>query len=499
MIRAAALLLSLLLARPALAEGGAPLPRTAAETARIQAILAAPTGFTAPEPFESLPAGAASVRRRATADAFSQPSGNMSFARQMQFQLGNALFTKTWVAAPASTRASDGLGPLFNARACQDCHIKDGRGHAPNGAGDLSMLLRLSLPGGTGPAEIADWLATRPDPVYGGQLQDFATSGQTAEGKISVTYTEIPVTLADGTTVSLRAPAYAIADPAYGPPDPALMLSPRVAPQMIGLGLLEAIPASDILSREDPDDADHDGISGRAARLPQADGAARAPLLGRFGLKGGAATIRDQTAAAFSGDMGLSSALHPDPAGDCTAAQTACHAAPDGQDPDTRDGVEVGSESLDLVTFYARNLGVPDRPLAGDPTVLQGKRIFHESGCPACHTPKHVTARLTGQPEQSFQLVWPYTDLLLHDMGAGLADGRPEGRATGSEWKTPPLWGIGLTPQVTGHASYLHDGRARSLLEAILWHGGEGQAARDRVTTLPAPDRKALIAFLESL
>lgn len=492
MIRAALLLL---LAQPALALDGDPLPRTTAEAARIAAILAPPAGFDTAEPYESLAGGAASVRRRQTPDAFSQPSGNMSFARQMDFALGNALFTKTWVAAPASTRASDGLGPLFNARACQDCHTRDGRGHAPETAGDISMLLRLSLPGGTAPADISDWLATRPDPVYGGQLQDFATPGQTAEGKIYLSYTETPVTLTDGTTVTLRTPSYGIASPAFGPPDPALMLSPRIAPQMIGLGLLEAIPAAEILSRQDPDDADHDGISGRAALVPSAQG----PMLGRFGLKGGAATIRDQTAAAFSGDMGLSSSLHPDPAGDCTAAQTDCRAAPDGQDPDSRDGFEVADESLTLVTFYARNLGVPDRPNAGDPAVLHGKRIFHESGCPACHTPKHVTARLSGQAEQSFQLVWPYTDLLLHDMGEGLADHRPEGRATGTEWKTPPLWGIGLTRQVTGHASYLHDGRARSLLEAILWHGGEGQAARDHVAALPAPDRAALIAFLDSL
>lgn len=498
MIRPAVLVL--LLSQPALGMDDPltdTLPRTAGEQARIATVLQPATDFTKAEPFESLPAGAATTRRSRTADAFSQPSANMPFDRQMDFQLGNALFTKAWVAAPASTKASDGLGPLFNARACQDCHIKDGRGHTPDTAtdGTVPMILRLSLPGGTGPAAIADWIATHPDPTYGAQLQDHANAGQMAEGRIDLFYNAIPVKLADGTTVTLRKPTFLIGDPAHGQPDLALMLSPRVAPQMIGLGLLEAIPAADILAAEDPDDTNHDGISGRAAIVPAEAG----PALGRFGHKGGTASLRAQSAAAFSGDMGLSTDLHPDPSGDCTAAQSACRNAPTGQDPAERDGHEVSGESLDLVTFYARNLAVPARPSAADPTVLQGKKVFYETGCTGCHTPKHVTARLSGQPEQSFQLIWPYTDLLLHDMGEGLADHRPEGRATGSEWKTPPLWGIGLTAQVTGQASYLHDGRARTLLEAILWHGGEAAPARDRVIALPQADRNALVAFLDSL
>ena len=474
------------------------VPRTPDELARIAAALAPPTDFTAPEPFEALAAGAATVRARRNADAFSQLSGNMPFAREMDFKLGNALFRKTWVAAPASTLGSDGLGPLLNARGCQDCHLKDGRGHPPEGPGDgrVSMFLRLSVPGGTA-AEIEGWLATQPDPVYGGQLQDMAIPGHAAEGQMDIAYTEHPVRLADGQTISLRAPVYTFSNPGYGAPHADLMLSPRVAPQMIGLGLLEAIPAADILSRADPDDRDGDGISGRAQIVPSVEHGV--PMLGRFGLKGGAPTVREQSAAAFSGDMGLSTPLFPDPWGDCTPAQTACRSAPVGQEPGIRDGLEVDTRSLDLVTFYARNLGVPERRKVDDPQVLLGKQVFHSLNCQACHTPKHVTHRLTDQPEQSFQLIWPYTDLLLHDMGDGLADNRPEGRATGREWKTPPLWGIGLTKQVSGHSYFLHDGRARSLLEAILWHGGEAQAARDGTTALPTADRDALIAFLESL
>ena len=475
------------------------IPRTAEDAAKIAAVLAPPTDFTKPEPFEAKPAGAATVRALNTADAFSQHSANMPFEREMDFKLGNALFRKTWVAAPASTKASDGLGPLYNARACQDCHLKDGRGNTPESADDsrVSMFLRLSVPGGPSPEGVADWIATLPDPTYGGQLQDLAAPGHPAEGRMDIAWLETPVTLADGTTVNLRAPTYTFSDPAYGPPSADLMISPRIAPQMIGLGLLEAIPAADILALADPDDADGDGISGRPQIVPSAEFGT--PMLGRFGLKGGAPSVREQSAGAFAGDMGLSTPLHPDPWGDCTTAQPTCLDAPHGQEPDVRDGLEVDRQSLDLVTFYSRNLGVPERRNIDDPQVLRGKEVFYATGCQSCHTPKHVTHRLDGQPEQSFQLIWPYTDLLLHDMGPGLADNRPEGRATGSEWKTPPLWGIGLTAQVSGHTEYLHDGRARSLLEAILWHGGEAQSQRDAVAAMSTEDREALLAFLGSL
>jgi CxxC motif-containing protein (DUF1111 family) len=475
------------------------LPRTPTDTAKIAAVLAPPTDFTRPEPFEANPAGAATVRAVTTADAFSQHSANMPFEAEMNFKLGNALFRKTWVASPASTLASDGLGPLYNARGCQDCHLKDGRGHTPENPDDsrVSMFLRLSVPGGSMPEGIADWIATSPDPTYGGQLQDLAAPGHAAEGRMEVTWTETPVSLADGTVVSLRAPAYRFADPAYGTPAEDLMLSPRVAPQMIGLGLLEAIPAADILALADEDDTNGDGISGRPQIVPSVEFGI--PMLGRFGLKGGAPTVKEQSAGAFAGDMGLSTTLHPEPSGDCTSGQPTCIGAPHGQEPDIRDGLEVDHETLDLVTFYSRNLGVPERRKIDDPQVLRGKEVFYAIGCPSCHQPKFVTHRLDGQPEQSFQLIWPYTDLLLHDMGPGLADNRPEGRATGSEWKTPPLWGIGLTEQVSGHSEFLHDGRARNLLEAVLWHGGEAQTQRDAVVKMSPDDRQALLAFLGSL
>jgi CxxC motif-containing protein (DUF1111 family) len=494
----------LCLTTPALAQGlddrHLPvIPRTPEDAAKIDAVLAPPTDFTKPEPFEAKPAGSATVRATMTADAFSLHSANMPFEDEMRFKLGNALFRKLWVAAPASTKASDGLGPLYNARACQDCHLKDGRGHPPENADDsrVSMFLRLSIPGGQSPEGIADWIATQPDPTYGGQMQDLAAPGHAAEGRMEISWTETPVTMTDGTTVTLRAPTYSLADPAYGAPADGLMLSPRVAPQMIGLGLLEAIPVADILALADEGDANGDGISGRPQIVPSVEFGV--PMLGRFGLKAGAPTVKEQSAGAFSGDMGLSTPFHPDPAGDCTPLQPTCKEAPTGQDVGTRDGLEVDGESLDLVTFYSRNLGVPDRRNVDDPNVLKGKAVFYTTGCQSCHTPKHVTHRLDGQPEQSFQLIWPYTNLLLHDMGPGLADNRPEGRATGSEWKTPPLWGLGLTETVSGHTQLLHDGRARSVLEAIIWHGGEAQTQRDAVVNMSTKDRAALLAFLGSL
>ena len=500
--------LCVLAVTPALAEGDASalddrhlpvIARTEAEVARIAGVLAPPVDFSKPEAFEAMSGGAASVRPKLDRDAFSLFSGNMPFESEMTFKLGNALFRKTWVASPSSTLASDGLGPFYNARACQDCHLKDGRGHPPEGPEDgrVSMFLRLSVPGGPDPEGISEWLATEPDPVYGGQLQDLAAPGHAAEGRMDVSYAELPVTLADGTVVSLRQPTYAFSDPAYGRPAPDLMISPRVAPQMIGLGLLEAIPATDILALADPDDADGDGISGRAQIVPSVEYGV--PMLGRFGLKAGAPTIKEQSAAAFSGDMGLSTPLHPEPWGECTEAEAACRVAPNGQEDGIRDGLEVDRESLEMVTFYSRNLAVPERRGVDDPNVLRGKEVFYSLGCQSCHHPKFVTNRLEGQPEQSYQLIWPYTDMLLHDMGPGLADDRPEGRASGSEWRTAPLWGIGLTEHVSGHTQFLHDGRARNLLEAILWHGGEAQAQRDAVVALPTADREALITFLESL
>ncbi|KAF0224521.1 MAG: hypothetical protein FD176_1105 [Rhodospirillaceae bacterium] len=457
-------------------------------------------GLAPLEPGEDMPGGTATHAKVINRDAFSHFSANMSFAKEMDFKVGNGFFRRLWVTAPSSTKAADGLGPLFNARACQNCHLKDGRGHVPaEGEEGVSMFLRLSIPPQTNDQKtaIAQGRANIvPEPTYGGQLQNFAIAGHAAEGRMTIRYQDIPVALSGGEKASLRQPSYAISDLGYGPLHPQTLISPRVAPPMIGLGLLEAIAEESLIARADPDDKDGDGISGRAKMIwGQEEGRL---MLGRFGWKGGNPTVKQQSADAFNGDIGLSNPLFPANSGDCTGAQKACLEAPHGGD-DQYSGFEVPANVLDLVTFYSRNLAVPKRRDASDPQVLRGKLVFTESGCALCHTPSHKTAQRADMPEQSEQLIWPYTDLLLHDMGDGLADNRPEGMASGSEWKTPPLWGIGLTQVVSSHSQLLHDGRARNTLEAILWHGGEAKTARDKVVSMPKTDRAALIRFVNSL
>jgi len=493
---------ALLAALPAWADGTLPHrdDLNAKDRARVAAVTAPPQDFSAPQRFEGMTAGAATDRGLPGPNAFSQPLANLSFEEEQRFKLGNGLFKKLWVAAPASTRASDGLGPLYNARSCQRCHLKDGRGHPPATAEDdaRSLLIRLSIP----PESVTDWedleslrRMTLPEPTYGSQLQDVAVPGHPAEGRIAIAWSEETVALNGGETASLRRPDIVISDLGYGPLHPETRMSARIAPPMIGLGLLEAIHEGDILAMADPQDRDGDGISGRAQWLHDLDGRL---ALGRFGWKAGTATVAEQSAMAFSGDMGIATPPLPEPWGECTAAQSDCRGAAHGVQADLGES-EAPPPVLDLVAFYSSNLAPPRRRGEDDPQVLAGKQLFHAAGCAACHRPAYVTRRDAPQAAHAFQLIWPYSDLLLHDMGEGLADDRPAGLASGREWRTPPLWGIGLTETVSGHSFFLHDGRARSLLEAILWHGGEAQAARDAVVAMTPEERDALLAFLNSL
>ncbi|MEL7218751.1 MAG: di-heme oxidoredictase family protein, partial [Pseudomonadota bacterium] len=353
------------------------IPRTEAEAARIAKVTALPNEFDIPQPFEAKSAGAATVRAMNNANAFSQPSANISFQDELTFKVGNGLFKKLWVSSPASTLASDGLGPLYNARSCQRCHIKDGRGHPPEPGDDnsISLLLRISIPDVIRQTE--DYLATLPDPTYGTQLQDFAVAGHPAEYTLEIGYEDIPVALSGGESASLRKPTYTAANLGYGPLHPDAMLSPRVAPQMIGLGLLEAIPAASIVALADPDDADGDGVSGRPNVVWSVE--YDQWMLGRFGLKAGNPTVRQQSADAFAGDIGISNPLFPHGWGECTDAQSTCQAAAHGDGDDRV--FEVDDEGLDLVTFYSRNLAVPARRNVDDPAVLRGKQIFYETGC----------------------------------------------------------------------------------------------------------------------
>jgi CxxC motif-containing protein (DUF1111 family) len=453
---------------------------------------------------EEMPGGSATSRESVdNRDAFSHFSHGIGFEGEARFKVGNAIFRKLWVAAPSSTQASDGLGPLYNARGCQNCHLKDGRGRPPlaNWPDEtaVSMFLRLSIPPETDEQkrQLSEHkLASIPDPVYGAQLQNIGIQGHDGEGHMHIAYTDVPVTLAGGQVVTLRKPTYSVAELKYGPMHPNVMLSPRIAPPMIGLGLVEAIPEADIRGLAAAQESNGDGISGRTNEVWS--DAQQKVMLGRFGWKAGSPTIMDQSASAAAGDVGLSNPLHQNPSGDCTEAQKVCLSAPNGNSA-RQGGFELSSELLDLVAFYSQNLAVPARRGAGDDAVLKGKALFNKVGCAACHQPSFTTGTVEGQPHLSGQLVWPYSDFLLHDMGEGLADNRPEGKADGREWRTAPLWGVGLTQVVSGHTFLLHDGRARNVEEAILWHGGEAQSARDAYAALSAEEREALVRFVNSL
>jgi CxxC motif-containing protein (DUF1111 family) len=393
------------------------IPRTASERDRIAKVTAPPTDFSAPWTFEENSGGAQTVRARQTADAFSQPAANLSFEQELDFKVGNGMFKRLWVSPPASTIASDGLGPLYNARSCQRCHLKDGRGHPPDSPEDsaVSMFLRVSIPASDS-SEIESYIAgthpTAPEPTYGTQIQDFSLPGHATEARMQITYEDIEVPLSGGEHATLRQPTYKVTDLGYGPLHPKAMLSPRVAPQMIGMGLLEAIPAQDILAWADPQDSDGDGISG-SPQIVLSD-VHDQPMLGRFGHKAGNPTVLEQTASAFAGDIGISNPVHTAGSGECTDAQSDCTAALHGGDPE-QDGLEIDQTGLDLVTFYSSTLGVPARRNVDDPQVLRGREVFFDTGCAACHRPNYVTHRLEQGNPASFQLIWPYTDLLLHD------------------------------------------------------------------------------------
>jgi CxxC motif-containing protein (DUF1111 family) len=431
------------------------------------------------------PLGGDTTISNTTDNAFSLPAPNLNPSHQNAFFVGNSFFKQNWVQAPASTVARDGLGPLFNARSCSACHSKDGRAAPPmEGETFVGLLLRVSLPG---PPRKEDGVA--PHPVYGVQIQNRAIAGHLPEVVPQVRYEEVPGRYPDGTTYSLRRPVYTLKNPAYGSLPSNLHLSPRIAPHIIGMGLLEAIPEARLMALADPDDADGDGISGRVNWVwhPEA-GEWR---VGRFGWKANAPDIRTQTAAAFLHDMGITSPVFPRE--NITPGHGSLAKLPHGGSP------EIEEKIFRQVVLYTQALAVPAQRNARHPDVLAGHRIFRQLNCQSCHVETHITGPVKGFPEFSHQTIHPFTDLLLHDMGPDLADGRPDFEASGREWRTPPLWGLGLIPVVNGHSFLLHDGRARSFEEAILWHGGEAEASREAFKALSLKERLQLLRFLESL
>lgn len=421
--------------------------------------------------------GGATTYNNIFSGSFEQPSSNLDNAGILQHAAGDAEFGNKFVTSPAVI--NPGLGPIFNHVSCESCHPKNGKSPQPFSGADLKgLLFRLSIPGTDahgGPTDA---------PGFGTQLQTKAIVGKDLEAQVQLTFSETIYTFDDGTPYILRKPFYTLTDPYIAIPSN-LLVSPRIGAQVIGLGLLEAINESVLLAKEDINDANGDGISGKANRVWNP--VTKRTEMGRFGWKANVPTLLIQSAGALQQDIGITSFVFPT---ESSFGQS--------QYDNLHDDPEIDSQSLADMTFYTQSLAVPKRRDFKDANVLNGKQIFFKIGCDKCHTQKYVTGS-NAYAFLSNQTIYPYTDLLLHDMGEDLADNRPDFLATGTEWRTPPLWGIGLTPLVNGHSNLLHDGRARNTLEAIMWHGGEAENQKQQVKKLSKKERDDLVKFVNSL
>lgn len=420
-----------------------------------------------------------------SSNAFGLPIISLNAIDNAYFAAGNSLFKEAWVTAPSSTTARDGLGPFFNANACAACHFKDGRGRPPlPGETSTGLLLRI------GQNSFDPSVSGIPDSHYGDQLQDRSIMGLNEEYTYSIIHNPLNGTYPDGTPYSLSSPTYQLSGFNYSIPDAGYQISPRIGSQLIGLGLLEAIPASTILEYADEFDSDGNGISGKPNYALNVE--TGMPELGRFGWKSNMPNLMQQIAGAFNGDMGITSSMFPNENYTTFQAPTA-GVFQNGGNP------EIEDLNLYKVYLYMSSLQVPGRRNYDDKRILEGKQIFRSIGCADCHRPKYETGTHADFSYLKNQVIWPYSDLLLHDMGDSLADGKTDYAASGKEWRTPPLWGIGLLPTVNGHQFLLHDGRANGVEEAILWHGGEGTKSRNQFMSLSSGDRQKLIDFINSL
>ena len=438
-----------------------------------------------------------------------------------------------------------GIGPLLNTGSCQGCHLNDGRGVVPDSITEpfTSILVKIGDQSGVSDPNYGDQIQTfAVDPTKPNQVQfQLAEKGAGLNGKLvgeayaAVTYQQINGQYPDGTPYQLRQPVYVYNVLSYGPFMQGIQFSPRVAPQVFGVGLLEAIPSQHIQALADPDDTDNNGVSGRVSWVK--DALSGETALGRFAYKAQTPSVLQQVAAAFNGDSGVTSSIFQNE--NCTPTQVKCIETA-AKNPKQKTGVDVSDQTLALIEFYNRTLAVPAnrgfdaKSKTWAPEFIEGRDLFNQAGCADCHTPRHVTgvakgsklgeAGLNGLTANSKpievlsqQVIYPYTDLLLHDMGGecqiqadnlsliykqsctGLADGLPQGNAGPNEWKTAPLWGLGLVQKVNPKATFLHDGRARTIEEAILWHGGEGLASLDKYKHMDKSQRQSLLAFVASL
>lgn len=451
----------------------------------LSALLFASCAQDADLEYESVPnlqervlAGGETTVFLTSSNAFSTPAANLSGAN-LDFHLeGDFQFESVFVTAPAPVNS--GVGPIFNNSSCVGCHPKDGRSAFPSDINSLSgFFLRTSMSGS------GNYNAPLPVPGFGNQIQNHAIFGFQPEGKFEVTYTPIVETFTDGTQVTLQKPTYSLVN-TYIPFPATALLSPRLAPPVFGLGLLEAIPEYYILNNQDINDADGDGISGKANFV--FDNASGQLKLGRFGWKANAASIMEQCAGAYVHDMGVTNPVFPFETG---YGQT-------NGDDGLEDDPEISQAILDQVIFYCKTLGVPAARNLDDDTVKRGAAIFEQIQCAKCHIPKMISEE-SSVAELANQTFYPYSDMLLHDMGEDLADNRPDYLADGNEWRTRPLWGIGLTQVVNGHTDFLHDGRAKNITEAILWHGGEAEVAKNNFKNLSVGERQDLLQFINAL
>ncbi|TBN19144.1 thiol oxidoreductase [Hyunsoonleella pacifica] len=422
-----------------------------------------------------------------TADkAFGRAIPELSNTELAFFGVGNAMFDQSWVSSPASTTSRDGLGPIFNARACSGCHLRDGRGKplVNTGADSEGFLLRLSI--GNNPTS-----GPIPHQIYGDQLQDESNLGIDKEADIQVDFTFINGKYADGTSYELRQPNYSIIDENYGSLQ-GVEISPRVGQQVIGLGFIDALTEASILANADPDDLNKDGISGKANYVWNVK--EQQLTIGKFGWKANQPTLEQQIAGAFSGDMGLTTSIFPEE--NCPDGID-CNQLFNGNNPG--EDVEVPDIQFSRISLYMSAISVPIRRNFQDEDVLKGKQHFNDLGCVSCHINNFTTGTNSVLPQISNININPFSDFLLHDMGDELADNRGDFLANSREWRTQPLWGLGLIELVNGHTFLLHDGRARTIEEAILWHGGEAKQSKEDFKQLIASEREELIQYLNSL
>ena len=446
-----------------------------------------------PEPDASLSAGSFTLQRFDQA-AYSEPAAVLNAKQRQAFMVGRNVFHRKW-AAVVSLNGDWGLGPTFNATQCSECHVRDGRGNLPSGRDEqlLSVLVRLSIPGED------EHGGPKPHPNYGDQFQNRALQGQSvdfafahlpvpAEAELYMDWEDRPVAFADGERVVLRQPRLRVENLNFGPLGPDVMTSVRIAQPLIGLGLLDAVREDAILALAQRQK--EQGLNGHVNYVWDAINGRVA--LGRYGWKANQPSLKQQAAAAALGDIGLASNLFPDQ--NCPPVQDICRRELPGNVP------EIVKHELDALEFWLRGLAVPARRNMQDPQVQRGEHLFSVAQCALCHLPEMKTApTFPPLPQLANQTFRAYTDLLLHDMGEALADGRPDFRAGPRDWRTPALWGLGLSQTVNGSTAMLHDGRARNAAEAILWHGGEAEPAREIFRNMPKADREALLKFLESI